>query len=92
MKTLNDEFGLKNNRQWQCGNCETFNDIAEKVCHECGLEKNKFLEAMSKRTDEQLQEVIDSPVGDYQSEAVEAAKREIEKRLLITHKHTFSVS
>lgn len=83
MRTINDEIGLKTNLQWQCGNCKTLNDVAEKVCHKCGLPKNKFLEAMSKRTDEQLQEILDSPPGDYQPEAIEAAKQEIKKRKLI---------
>lgn len=89
MRTINDEIGLKTNLQWQCGNCETLNDVAEKVCHKCGLAKNKFLEAMSKRTDEQLQEILDSPPGDYQPEAIEAAKQEIKKRKLTQQENKY---
>lgn len=37
---------------------------------------------MAKRTDEQLREIIGLPAGDYQPEAVEAAKQELKKREL----------
>jgi len=47
---------------------------------------NKFEYAMSKRTDEELNKIISSPQGDYQQEAVEAAKQEIKKRQNIIEK------
>ncbi|GAA4105016.1 hypothetical protein [Mucilaginibacter panaciglaebae] len=43
---------------------------------------NQFEAVMAKRTDAELLSVINSPVGDYQPLAVEAAKREFEKRNL----------
>lgn len=36
MKTINDELGLKMNRQWACDNCGATNDMSTAVCTECG--------------------------------------------------------
>lgn len=44
--------------------------------------KNKLVDVMSERTDEQLKEVIESTIGDYDLETVEAAKQEIKRREL----------
>lgn len=43
---------------------------------------NQFESVMAKRTDAELLAVINSPVGDYQPLALEAAKIEFEKRNL----------
>jgi len=43
---------------------------------------NQFEAVMAKRTDAELLSVINSPVGDYQPLALEAAIREFEKRNL----------
>jgi uncharacterized membrane protein YcjF (UPF0283 family) len=42
--------------------------------------KNEFEDVMAKRTNAQLIAVINSPIGDYKPEAVEAAKAEYENR------------
>jgi hypothetical protein len=46
--------------------------------------ENKFDEVMSKRTDAELINILNSPDGDYQPVALEAAKREYTKRNLST--------
>jgi hypothetical protein len=43
---------------------------------------NDFDEVMSKRTDAELLKILNSPEGDYQPIALEAAKREFAKRNL----------
>ncbi len=43
---------------------------------------NEFEAVMAKRTDAELLVIINSPVGDYQPLALEAANREFEKRNL----------
>lgn len=45
--------------------------------------KNQFEDAMSKRSDEDLQKIVSSQTGDYQPEAVKAAEKEIRKREFI---------
>lgn len=42
--------------------------------------KNQFEDAMSKRTDEDLQKIIGSQADHYHPEAVKAAEQEIKKR------------
>ncbi|MES2377037.1 MAG: hypothetical protein V4553_10685 [Bacteroidota bacterium] len=42
--------------------------------------KNEFEDVMAKRTNAQLVAVLNSPTGDYQPMAMEAAKAEYEKR------------
>ncbi len=44
--------------------------------------KSQFEEAMSKRTTVELETIINSSPGDYQEEAIEAAKSELQKRSL----------
>jgi hypothetical protein len=44
--------------------------------------KSQFEEAMSKRTTVELEKIINSSPGDYQEEAIEAAKNELQKRSL----------
>ena len=39
MKTIEEEFELKENQQWQCEKCETLNSESGKFCVECGFEK-----------------------------------------------------
>lgn len=39
-----------------------------------------FIEAMSKKTDEQLVEIVQVKMDEYQPEAIEAAKKELEER------------
>ena len=46
--------------------------------------ENKFAEAMSKRSDSELLEIVTKLRNDYQPEAVEAAEIEIKKRNLST--------
>jgi len=48
--------------------------------------KNQFEEAMAKRTDSELEKILNSQPGDYQSGAIEAAEQEIKKRKLIRDK------
>ena len=43
---------------------------------------NEFEKVMLRRSDADLLEIINSPAGDYQDAAVEAAKREIDRRNL----------
>jgi hypothetical protein len=44
--------------------------------------ENEFDEVMRKRTDAELIKIVTGPVDDYQSAALEAAKREFERRNL----------
>jgi len=44
--------------------------------------ENKFAEAMSKRTNVELINILNSPDGDYVPEAMEAARAEFDKRKL----------
>lgn len=48
--------------------------------------KNQFEEAMAKRTDSELEKILNSQPGDYQSGAIEAAEQKIKKRKLIRDK------
>ena len=49
---------------------------------------NQFENVMSQRTDEALEKIVNSPQGDYQSEAVKAVKQEIKKRQLVREKQS----
>lgn len=42
--------------------------------------KNQFTDAMSRKTDDDLQKIVTAQAGDYQPEGIEAAKQEIENR------------
>lgn len=48
--------------------------------------KNQFEESMAKRTDAELEKILASQPGDYQSAAIEAAEQEIKKRKIIRDK------
>ena len=48
--------------------------------------KNQFEEAMAKRTDSELENILNSQPGDYQSGAIEAAEQEINRRKVIRDK------
>jgi hypothetical protein len=48
--------------------------------------KNQFAEEMAKRTDSELDNILNSQPGDYKSEALEAAKQEMNKRTIIRDK------
>jgi len=52
--------------------------------------ENQFDEVMSKRTDAELIKILNSAEGDYQLMALEAAKREYEKRNLSTEQITIA--
>lgn len=49
--------------------------------------KNSFEAVMAKRSDTELMKIINGPVDDYQPQAIEAAKKEFEKRNLTTEQY-----
>lgn len=48
--------------------------------------KNQFDEEMAKKTDSELENILNSQPGDYKLEALEAAEQEINKRVIIRDK------